>query len=162
MNIWIMRHGEASFNALNDADRYLTNNGIKNVKSQGEWLGEYFSTQNILLDKIIVSPYLRAQQTLEHLTLGIQAVNFTQDFANIIETWEEITPSGNPHTVESYLSFLHNEGASNILMISHLPLVFDLVQGLTNCTKEVTFSTSTIAEINWNGQSGSMTFLKHA
>lgn len=29
MNIWIMRHGEASFNAPNDAARCLTDNGIK-------------------------------------------------------------------------------------------------------------------------------------
>ncbi|MDD0823967.1 phosphohistidine phosphatase SixA [Mannheimia sp. AT1] len=162
MNIWIMRHGEASFNAPNDAARNLTANGAENVKSQGKWLGEHLISQKIQLDKIIVSPYLRAQQTLEHLMLGMQAVNFPQYFANITETWEEITPDGNPYTVENYLEFLSDEGAKNILIISHLPLVFDLTQLLTAHKGNVQFPTSTIVEINWVGKIGEVTQLKHA
>lgn len=162
MNIWIMRHGEASFNAPNDAARYLTDNGIKNVKSQGEWLGKYLTNQNIQLDKILISPYLRAQQTFENVIVGMQAVDFSQDFTKITETWEEITPDGNPYTVENYLDFLHNEGANNILIISHLPLVFDLAQVLTSNTGKVQFPTATIAEIYWTGKSGEVTQLKHA
>ncbi len=76
MNIWIMRHGEAGFNASSDAARCLTDNGIKNTISQGKWLGEHLANQQIQLDKILVSPYLRAQQTLENVLIGMQAVNF--------------------------------------------------------------------------------------
>lgn len=162
MNIWIMRHGEAGFNAPNDTARSLTDNGIKNVISQGKWLGEYLNNKQIKLDKILVSPYLRAKQTLENLITGMQAVNFSQNFANLTEEWEEITPDGNPYVVEDYLHFLREEGAKNILLISHLPLVFDLSQRLTSNQSNVQFPTSTIAEIHWVGNKGEVTEIKHA
>ncbi|MEG9474926.1 phosphohistidine phosphatase SixA [Mannheimia sp. HC-2023] len=161
MNIWIMRHGEAGFNAPNDAARSLTDNGIKNVISQGKWLGEYLNNKQIKLDKILVSPYLRAKQTLENLITGMQAVNFSQNFANLTEEWEEITPDGNPYVVEDYLHFLREEGAKNILLISHLPLVFDLSQRLTNNQGNVQFPTSTITEIHWVGNNGEVAEIKH-
>lgn len=161
MNIWIMRHGEASFNAPSDPARSLTDNGIKNVISQGKWLGEYLNNKQIKLDKILVSPYLRAKQTLENLITGMQAVNFSQNVANLIEEWEEITPDGNPYIIEDYLRFLREEGAKNILLISHLPLVFDLSQLLTNNQSNVQFPTSTIAEINWIGNVGKVVYIKH-
>ncbi|MEG9490123.1 phosphohistidine phosphatase SixA [Mannheimia indoligenes] len=161
MNIWIMRHGEAGFNAPNDAARSLTDNGIKNVISQGKWFGEYLNNKQIKLDKILVSPYLRAKQTLENLITGMQAVNFSQNFANLTEEWEEITPDGNPYVVEDYLHFLREEGAKNILLISHLPLVFDLSQRLTNNQGNVQFPTSTITEIHWVGNNGEVAEIKH-
>lgn len=161
MNIWIMRHGEAGFNAPNDAARSLTDNGIKNVISQGKWLGEYLNNKQIKLDKILVSPYLRAKQTLENLITGMQAVNFSQNFANLTEEWEEITPDGNPYVVEDYLHFLREEGAKNILLISHLPLVFDLSQRLTNNQGNVQFPTSTITEIHWVGNNDEVAEIKH-
>ncbi len=161
MNIWIMRHGEAGFNASSDAARCLTDNGIKNTISQGKWLGEHLANQQIQLDKILVSPYLRAQQTLENVLIGMQAVNFPQHFTNLIESWDEVTPDGNPHTVESYLHFLREEGAKNILLISHLPLVFNLVQILTNNQSNVQFPTSTIAEINWVKTKAELIRVKH-
>ena len=39
MNIWIMRHGEASFSASSDSERTLTPFGIEMAKKQGQWLG---------------------------------------------------------------------------------------------------------------------------
>lgn len=162
MNIWIMRHGETGFNAPNDAARSLTDNGIKNVISQGKWLGEYLNNKQIKLDKILVSPYLRAKQTLENLITGMQAVNFSQNFASLTEEWEEITPDGNPYVVEDYLHFLREEGAKNILLISHLPLVFDLSQRLTNNQGNVQFPTSTITELHWVGNNGKVAEIKHA
>lgn len=161
MNIWIMRHGEAGFNAPNDAARSLTDYGIKTAISQGQWLGQYLLSQNIRLDKIIVSPYLRAQQTLEHLISGMQAVKFEQNFANLTETWEEITPDGNPHTVVSYLDFLRSEGAKNVLIVSHLPLVFDLAQLLTDYQANMAFTPATIVEIDWQEMGEKTTKVKH-
>lgn len=161
MNIWIMRHGEAGFNAPSDSERCLTDNGIKNTTSQGKWLGEYLTTKQIHLDKIIVSPYLRAQQTLENVIIGMQAVNFSPNFTHLIETWDEITPDGNPYTVEDYLHFLREEGAKNILLISHLPLVFDLAQRLAHNLSHLQFPTSTIAEIDLTKVPGRLVQVKH-
>lgn len=162
MNIWIMRHGEAGFDAPTDAARSLTNKGVENVQSQGKWLGQQLAERNIQLDKIIVSPYLRAKQTLENLLEGIQAVNSSQHFTNVIEEWEEITPKGNPEMVVNYLHFLREEGAKQVLLVSHLPLVYDLTQSLTHHQANVMFPTATIAEISWSQQVGEIIQIKHA
>ncbi|MDG6294817.1 phosphohistidine phosphatase SixA [Glaesserella parasuis] len=146
MNIWIMRHGEAGFNAPTDAQRNLTEQGKLMAYQQGQWLAKRLENQQIKLDKVIISPYLRTQQTAQAVEQGMQAVNTMQSFANLAETWEEITPDGNPDTVIDYLEFLREEGAKHVLIISHLPLVFDLVYQLTQ--QRVHFSPAVIAEIS--------------
>nr|WP_314741939.1 phosphohistidine phosphatase SixA [uncultured Haemophilus sp.] len=160
MNIWIMRHGEAGFNAPNDAERALTEQGRNAAFSQGKWLGEYFTQHQIRLDKVLVSPYLRAKQTLEEVAKGMQAVNFFQNITNLIEEWDEVTPSGSPDIIQDYLAFLNEEGAKQILIVSHLPLVFDLVQMFTQYQQSVHFYPAVIAGINWNGQKGNVLFEK--
>lgn len=154
MNIWIMRHGEADFNALIDSERTLTEKGKNAAFLQGKWLGEQCIKRNIQLDKILVSPYFRAKQTLTALTQGMQAVGFSQNFANIIEEWDEITPNGSSDMIQDYLAFLNEEGANQVLIVSHLPLVFDLVQTFTQYQQSVHFYPAVIAEINWNGLKG--------
>lgn len=144
-----MRHGEASFDAPRDSLRHLTEKGQTMAKAQGEKLGRQFQQQHIHLDKIIVSPYLRAKQTAEQLILGMQAVGFSQNFANIIEEWEGITPSGRVETVQDYLAFLKEEGAKNVLIVSHLPLVWDLTQALTQHQANVHFYPAVVAEVEW-------------
>lgn len=76
MNIWIMRHGEAGFDAPTDSERTLTEKGKNAAFLQGKWLGEQCIPRNIQFDKILVSPYVRAQQTLTALTQGMEAVGF--------------------------------------------------------------------------------------
>lgn len=147
MKIWVMRHGEASFNAASDCRRSLTENGEKMAYAQGQWLGKRLAEQNRVLDKIIVSPYTRTQQTYEQLIAGLQAVGFTQNFAKLLEKWDGITPSGVVENVVDYLDFLREEGAQNVLLISHLPLVFDLTYALTDNQSSVHFYPAVIAEI---------------
>lgn len=159
MRIWVMRHGEAAFNTPRDSQRSLTNKGQIMSFSQGKWLAQRLYDQNVTFDKILVSPYLRAQQTLDKLLEGIQAVGFTQHFANLtktIETWEGITPAGNVENVLSYLTFLSEEGAKNVLIISHLPLVYELTQALTAYQYSVHFYPAVIAEIEWQGKIGQL------
>lgn len=149
MKIWIMRHGEASFNAPSDQARTLTPKGEQMAFQQGQWLGKRLQDQNVSLDKIIISPYTRTQQTAAQLSQGLQAVGYSQNLAAISESWQGITPSGSPETVLDYLAFLRDEGAQQILLISHLPLVFDLVQHLTQFQHSVHFYPTVIAEIDW-------------
>lgn len=152
MNIWVMRHGEAGFNAKTDNQRTLTEKGENMAFEQGKWLGKRLKNQGVGLDKILVSPYVRTQQTYHKLVEGLQAVDFMQSFANLTETWEGITPSGSPEVVTDYLAFLRDEGEKNVLIISHLPLVFDLVLELTNHQHHVHFYPAVIAEIKWEYQ----------
>lgn len=147
MKIWVMRHGEAGFNAPSDSQRTLTPNGEKMAYLQGQWLAKRLSEQNRALDKIIVSPYTRTQQTYEQVMSGLQAVGFNQNCAKLMETWEGVTPSGDADNVVDYLDFLREEGAQNVLVISHLPLVFDLTQALTGYQYAVHFYPAVIAEI---------------
>lgn len=49
--------------------------------------------------------------------------------------------------VVDYLDFLREEGAQNVLLISHLPLVFDLTYALTDNQSSVHFYPAVIAEI---------------
>lgn len=160
MKIWIMRHGEAGFNATTDNQRSLTEKGRAMAYTQGEKLGKRLLNQAIQLDKIIVSPYLRTQQTFQQLAAGLQAVGITQNSANLLETWEGITPDGSVDIVADYLTFLREEGAKNVLIISHLPLVFDLVQHLTQYRQSVHFYPAVIAEIEWDKQGKLVTVLE--
>lgn len=156
MNIWIMRHAEAGFNAKSDGERSLTESGEKAAVKQGVRLAKRLADQNMSLDKIIVSPYLRAQQTLDCLLQGMQAGDFMQSFAKsaVVEVWEGITPAGDPDNVHSYLRFLKEEGARNVLLISHLPLVYDLVLTFTDYRDSVHFYPAVIAEIDWSRNIG--------
>lgn len=154
MNIWVMRHGEASFHAKTDNERPLTEQGHQMAFEQGRKLGNIFNNQQVKLDKILVSTYLRAQQTMENVLKGVQAVSSVQSFANIQETWDGITPSGDPDVVMDYLHFLREEGAKNVLIISHLPLVFDLVYALTK--QNVNFYPAVIAEMKWQNVQGEL------
>ena len=152
MRIWVMRHGEASFNAKTDNQRTLTEHGQKTAFKQGQWLAKRFSDQQVSLDKILVSPYQRTQQTLEQVLAGMQAVSSVQSFANVaraVESWDGITPGGHLDNVLNYLDFLRSEGAKNVLLISHLPLVYNLTQALTHFQHSVHFYPAVIAEIDW-------------
>lgn len=162
MNIWIMRHGEAGFNAATDSERSLTDNGREMAFQQGRWLGALLDEQGLELDCILVSPYLRTRQTAECLQDGIQAVSSVQSFANgqpeKIEYWQGITPAGTVDNVLNYLNFLAQNGAENVLIISHLPLVFDLTHALGG--KTVHFYPAVIAQIAWDGTRGSLKGVK--
>lgn len=152
MKIWIMRHGEASFNAPTDRERPLTKHGKQSAARQGKILGEYCLQSQISPDKILISPYLRAQQTAEHCIAGMQAAGLTPNFAAVTETWDEITPFGNSALVADYLHFLRKEGAQHVLIISHLPLVDDICYTLLRRPANVAFHPAVIAEITLENQ----------
>ena len=63
MKVFIMRHGESEVMAQSDKERRLTDYGKHQSTLQGEWLQQYLKMTGIVLDKVLVSPYTRAQQT---------------------------------------------------------------------------------------------------
>ncbi|MBE2893984.1 phosphohistidine phosphatase SixA [Spirabiliibacterium falconis] len=145
MRIFIMRHGEAEIMAASDAQRNLTQYGQKQAIEQGLWLSDAANH----IDKVLVSPYYRAMQTYDKL-----ASQTATALPNEIETWDALTPYGNTSLVLDYLQTLLDEGVKNVLIVSHLPFVDDLVTALCDSPQQVGFSTATIAEIEWDGQSG--------
>ncbi|TQP56270.1 phosphohistidine phosphatase SixA [Vibrio cholerae] len=118
MKIYIMRHGEAQQFAPSDAQRALTDRG----RHESEAVARACVNQRGVkgFDLVLVSPYLRAQQTWELLTDHFSAKR--------VETCDGITPYGQSDRVFDYLSALIEvEQLESLLLVSHLPLVGYLV-----------------------------------
>ncbi|MCW9709736.1 phosphohistidine phosphatase SixA [Avibacterium sp. 21-586] len=140
MKIFVMRHGEAQTLAPSDSARPLTENGKQQSYQQGQWLYAI----NAELDKVLVSPYLRAQQTFEQVNLAFQ-----NQLQSKQETWEGITPYGDASLVRDYLHLLAEEGVQNLLIISHLPLVGDIVRELSG-KNPARFYPAVVVELHCN------------
>ena len=103
--------------------------------------------QGHTIDYVLVSPYLRAQQTLE-------AVKVDLALPSKIETDDGLIPGGNPSHIAHYLRALGDTGYKNILVISHLPLVGYVVAELCPAVCAPMFSTSTIACVDFDLSKG--------
>jgi phosphohistidine phosphatase len=111
VNVWILRHGEAQPQARTDAERALTARGREEVlHTAAHLMGQP-------LQRIIASPYVRAQQTAE---LVRQALGLTDAIVTV--PW--LTPDAGPHKV---LAELDAYGGENVLLVSHQPLVGALI-----------------------------------
>lgn len=156
MKIFVMRHGEAEMMAGSDKARVLTEQGKKQSFLQGTWLKSTALCAGGGLDKVLVSPYMRAKQTFEQVNAA-----FDGQLDEKSEQWDAITPYGNPELVSDYLAILEENGVEHVLIISHLPLVGEIVAEL--CGKNtVSFYPATIAEIQWDTEKGQIQQIKSA
>lgn len=114
-----MRHGEAALEAASDAVRPLTLCGRDESRQMAAWL----NTKSVDIERVLVSPYLRAEQTLATVR---EALTLPEGE----EVLPELTPGGNAEQVGSYLQALAMQGVSSVLIVSHLPLVGYLVAEL--------------------------------
>jgi len=136
--ILIMRHGEAAPMQADDAARNLTQVGHLEVKKMGQWLA---NTQKP--DALLVSPYVRAQQTANGVA---ESITFKYS-----ETCADITPEGKPHVAADYLETLiqmHPE-CNSWLIVAHMPIVSYLVDQLCPGNMPI-FNTGAVAVIHYN------------
>ncbi|TKI03859.1 phosphohistidine phosphatase SixA [Martelella alba] len=134
MQVLIMRHGDAALEAACDAERPLTVRGRDESRLMANWLN-----RNIVdTDRILISPYLRARQTLDVM----REVMVLPDSEEVLP---ELVPGGDASMVCCYLQTLANEGLESILVISHLPLVGYLVADLCPAEQAPMFATSAVA-----------------
>lgn len=147
MQVFIMRHGDAALDAASDSVRPLTHCGCDESRQMATWL----KGQKVDIDRVLVSPFLRAEQTLDVVR---EAMNLpeTQDIL------PELTPCGDVHLVGDYLQVLAKEGVSSVLVISHLPLVGYLVSELCPDETPPMFTTSAIANVTLDSESGKGVF----
>jgi phosphohistidine phosphatase len=107
MQVLIMRHGEAALDAASDSVRPLTVCGRDESRQMAAWL----NTKSVDIERVLVSPYLRAEQTLatvrEALTLPASE-----------EVLPELTPGGDASLVGSYLQALAQQGVHAVLIVS--------------------------------------------
>jgi len=111
MKLVIRRHGEASWDTTLDRQRPLTEVGVQ----QASAVGYYLSAVGISVDLVIVSPYLRAQQTANSVLAKYPLVKRIES--------NTITPES---SVALAQESIEAEVDKNILLISHLPLVANL------------------------------------
>lgn len=111
MRIWILRHGQAEGLAPSDEVRALTAEG----RAEAQLMATVLTDQSI--DTVLASPYLRAQQTAEivHRHLKVKRG---------VATAAWLTPDDDPRKV---LDFLAERSEQNLLLVSHQPLVSQLI-----------------------------------
>lgn len=141
MQVFIMRHGDAALDAASDSVRPLTHCGCDETRQMAIWL----NGQSVDIERVLVSPYLRAQQTLTQ----VREVLPLTDGEDVLP---ELTPGGDPALVACYLQVLANEGVKSALVISHLPLVGYLVAELCPQEAPPMFATSAIACIDFDAE----------
>lgn len=142
INLFIMRHGDAEPYASSDKSRRLTEYGVAQVKRNALWLTQ----QTTQFDLVLVSPYVRAQQTQ-------QLVCEIVDESTRLETLPDLVPEGNPANVHDYVDAAINlYQPKNILLVSHMPLVSYLVETFSIERSSPIFPTAAIAHIDYEPQ----------
>ena len=136
MDVYLMRHGEASFDADSDINRELTDRGRQEVLRSAKGL----VTESCVIDAIWSSPYRRAKQTAEiaagelGLSLNIQP---------------RLTPDYNPSKVTDWLYQL-DDSVSSVLITSHMPLVGKLVSLMVDgdLLHQIPFATGMVVHLH--------------
>jgi phosphohistidine phosphatase len=147
--LYIVRHGEAESMVKADELRELTEHGKWEAKRTALWL----KTQVTCFDYVYASPYIRAQQTKDII------LNSGTDFSHE-EVIDELTPDGDAKRVTDYVlaniddSYKHSTKDTNIICVSHMPLVSYFIGELTGYTPIM--ATAGVAKIKldldkWSG-----------
>ena len=108
MKLILVRHGEADPNRNGaDSQRRLTDVGHQQAELTADYIAENFRP-----DLFVVSPYIRAQQTLAHLQ---------QKFPDVpVQVYKDITPDDPAAPAVHWLSNLTQE---TVVVVCHMNIV---------------------------------------
>lgn len=121
MLVYMLRHAVAEDSAASDSVRDLTAAGLEQARS----IAEKFKQYSPLMDKVLCSPYNRAQQTASAV------MPLFPDVA--LNTYEGITPSADVYGV---LDAIERLDVQHLLLISHNPLLSNLLSIMLDGTME--------------------------
>ena len=110
-----MRHGDAEPSAVSDEVRPLSARGRAEVQEVGRALVAHLG-----IDKIVASPLVRAQETA-----SLVAACYSHEIQR--DTCVSLSPNGIPDQVISEF----DEGVGSVLLVTHMPLIADLVSALS-------------------------------
>ena len=110
--LYLFRHGRAEAQATSDAARALTDEG----RAQVQDVVARFQASELPLQRILCSPYLRAQQTAELLADAFAGVQ--------VETFALLSPETSPRQLLQALAEL--DGTA-IALVGHNPLLSNLL-----------------------------------
>ncbi|GIU26197.1 phosphohistidine phosphatase SixA [Shewanella sp. MBTL60-007] len=151
MQLFLMRHGEAGYNAHSDRERTLTDIGRHHTVLMSNWLGLTIKE----FDLVLVSPYLRAQQSWQEVSK-----HFPEPHKWI--TLDDLVPSGDPSRVaDLVLAYAEQYQANNVLVIAHMPLLGYLVSELVPGIEPPLFATSGVTLIERANERNSLVW-QHA
>ncbi len=130
MNLYILRHGIAvepgSPGYENDAARPLTSEGERKLGQ----IAKAMERQELSFDRILFSPYLRAQQTAE---LVAEALGVRKK----LEATDTLMPGGSAKKLVEYINRLQPRPDS-VMLVGHEPYLSGLISLLVGGT--VTFA----------------------
>lgn len=130
-----MRHGQAHPQVTDDASRTLTKQGVSETQLVS---AKAFIDKKIKPTHIISSIYTRAIQTANTVAKAL-------DYKANIPTTDHILPDSNPREA---LEFLAKQTVDSLLIVSHQPLVGQLISLLVDgVIEERHIPTSAIAYI---------------
>ena len=110
-----MRHGDAEPSAVSDEVRPLSARGRAEVQEVGRALVAHLG-----IDKIVASPLVRAQETA-----SLVAACYGHEIQR--DTCVSLSPNGIPDQVIAEF----DEGVGSVLLVTHMPLIADLVSALS-------------------------------
>jgi phosphohistidine phosphatase len=110
-----MRHGDAEPSAVSDEVRPLSARGRSEVQEVGRALVAHLG-----IDKIVASPLVRAQETA-----SLVAACYSHEIQR--DTCVSLSPNGIPDQVIAEF----DEGVGSVLLVTHMPLIADLVSALS-------------------------------
>ena len=134
MKLYVLRHGEAESQAPSDAARRLTPRGAAEVRAVTLACAQRLAG----LQRVVTSPYQRARQTAAEL---MRTLNFAGEL--LVET--ALTPAGDAGQVAALIDAL---GCEALLLVSHQPLVGELLGYLTDSEDVAPMGTAYLAALD--------------
>ncbi len=108
MLLYLLRHAIAQERAESDAARELTAEGIAQARS----VAQKFSNYSPLMERVICSPYVRAQQTASYLMPEFPDLELVSD--------ERLRPEGDIYAV---LDSIEAYALEHLLLVGHNPFM---------------------------------------
>lgn len=119
MQLILIRHGEAGVHKQ-DSQRELTLRGHQQALQTARYICEHYQP-----DRLIVSPYVRAQQTMQAFS--------TQLPHTPVMTLPNITPMDDHFAaIDSIASYAEQHNAACVVVVCHMDIVARITAALTN------------------------------
>ena len=120
MQIILMRHGQAEDETRPDSARQLTDYGQQQAIQTAEYITSHYKP-----DRFIVSPYVRAQQTLAHLQAR------AADVPALVQ--DNITPGDDARAALTELADINTEC---MVVVCHMSIIANIAALLTGDSPE--------------------------
>jgi len=121
MLVYFLRHAIAQDRAATDSLRDLNAKGLAQAPS----ITEKFKQHSPVIDRVLCSPYNRAQQTASAVITQFSGLALTLD--------ESIKPGGNVYSV---LDAIEGLDVQHLLVVSHNPFLSNLLSVMVDGTME--------------------------